>query len=237
MSTLPPGVLTAMLGLRLDTSGVQEILDRLVLIARDGLDGLDGVSITLVHRDHPYTAAYSGELALAADELQYERGYGPCIDAGVAGTVLLVADMRVETRWPDYAAAVLPMGVLGSLSYPLPLQTDLVGALNCYSRTPHSVAALLEPAGEMAAHVAVAIGNAFTHAETARYADDMRAAMDSRAVIEQAKGVIMAQNRCNAEHAFAILRQASMGRNVKLRDIASAIVAAVDDGSRNGPGR
>ncbi len=226
MSALPAPALAALLGIRLSERTLDEVLQLLVEIARDSLPDADDVSITLVRGEKPFTAAATDAPALAADELQYARGHGPSIDAGVSATVLISPDLRAETRWPDYAAAAVRLGVLASLSVPLPMQTEVVGALNCYSRTPtswsHSAVAV-----ELAAHVAVAVGNAITHDETARFAADMQAAMLNRAVIEQAKGVIMAQNRCDPEAAFAVLRQASMGRNVKLRDLAGSIVAAM----------
>jgi len=227
MSRLPEPVLAALLSIRLGDGGLDDTLGRLVDIAHDAVEGADDVSITLVRDEKPFTVAHSGMLALEADELQYARGYGPCIDAGLSGTVLVVADMRTETRWPDYAVAVVRHGVLSSVSLPLPVQTDLIGALNCYSRVPHSLGEAVEPARELAAYMAVAVGNAVTHSETAQFAENMVTAMASRAVIEQAKGVIMGQNRCDADTAFEILRRASMGRNVKLRDVATDIVSGV----------
>ena len=227
MTALPASTLTALLSLRLGEGELQQVLDRLVGIAKDALDGADDVSITLVRDDKPWTAAYTGQLALDADELQYERGYGPCIDAGVSGTVLRVDDMRQESRWPDYAAVVVPRGVLSSLSVPLPLQTELVGALNCYSRELKGFAGSTTAAVELASHVAVAVSNAMSYQDAAALAEHMRAAMESRSIIEQAKGVIMAQNRCDAGRAFDVLRRASQGRNVKLRDLAQDLVDRV----------
>src|SRR5689334_2741370 len=141
MSRLPPSTMAALLGIRLDQGPIEDVLQRLVEIAKDALPGADELSTTLVRGDKAWTAAYTGSLALDADEMQYERGYGPCMDAGRTGTVLLVEDMRVEDRWPDYAAQVVPRGVLSSLSVPLPIQTDVIGALNCYSRTPSAFSA------------------------------------------------------------------------------------------------
>src|SRR5215218_4355124 len=224
MSTLPPTTLTALLGIRLGGVELSGVLQRIVDIAKDAVAGVDEVSITLVRDDRPWTATYTGQLALDADEMQYERGYGPCIDAGVSGTLLRVDDMRDESRWPDYATVVVPRGVLSSLSVPLPLQTELVGALNCYSREPQAFAASTTAAVELASHVAVAVSNAMSYLDAAALADHMRAAMESRSVIEQAKGIIMAQNRCDAERAFDVLRRASQGRNVKLRDLAQDLV-------------
>jgi GAF domain-containing protein len=227
MASLPDPVLASLLNIRLGDRPLAELLADLVDIASDALAGVDDVSITLVRNDKPYTAAHSGLLSLEADELQYERGYGPCVDAALSGTVMIVPDMRTETRWPDYAGTVVRHGVLSSLSLPLPVQTDLVGALNCYSRAPGVPSDTLELGRELASYMAVAVGNAVTHSETVLLAQNMATAMASRAVIEQAKGIIMGQNRCDADEAFEILRRASMGRNVKLREVAAEMVTHV----------
>jgi len=228
MTVLPTPVLTALLGVELAAGPLDEVLQRLVHISRDALTGADEVSTTLVRDDRAFTAAYTGQLAMDADELQYQRGYGPCIDAGVTGTVLLIDDTRTETRWPDYTARVSERGVASSLSLPLPVQTQVVGALNCYSRSPRAFTPGMVQVGlELAGHLGVAIANAVSHADALRIGEDMRAAMASRAVIEQAKGVIMAQSRCSPEQAFAILSRASQSRNRKLRDVAQDLVTGV----------
>jgi GAF domain-containing protein len=233
VTALPASALTALLGLRLAGTPLSGVLQRLVEIAKDGVAGSDEVSITLVRDEKPWTAAYTGQLALDADEMQYERGYGPCMEAGLSGTLLRVEDMREETRWPDYAAQVVSRGVLSSLSIPLPLQTEVVGAMNCYARTAAAFDDRSAEVGvELAGHTAVAVVNAMGYQNAAELAEHMQAAMANRATIEQAKGIIMAQNRCDADEAFNILRRASQGRNVKVRDLALQLVASVS----NGPG-
>ncbi|MDQ1647641.1 MAG: hypothetical protein QOJ50_3825 [Cryptosporangiaceae bacterium] len=228
MTALQADTLTALLAVRLDHGTLPEVLTRITEIVKADVTGADEVSVTLVRGDKPFTAAYTGQLALDADEMQYERGYGPCIDAGESATVMLVGDMRQDTRWPDYAAHVVPRGVLSSLSLPLPVQTEFVGALNCYARHPHAFSDdAVTVAIELAGHVAVAVANAVGFADNAKLAGEMRAAMASRAVIDQAIGVIMAQNHCDPVLAFTILRRASQNRNTKLRDIAQGIVASV----------
>ena len=228
MPRLPASTTTALLGVRLDRRPLDEVLQQLVERAKDALDGADEVSTTLVRNDRAWTAAYTGELALAADELQYARDYGPCVDAGRTGTTLLISDMREETRWPDYSAHVVACDVLSSLSVPLPIQTDVIGALNCYSRKPAAFSTeTVEIAEELVGHVAVAVANAVAYTEAATLVEQMRKAMDSRSVIDQAIGVVMAQNRCDAQAAFAILTRASQNRNVKLRDVARATVGSV----------
>jgi GAF domain-containing protein len=233
VSRLPAPTVVALLGIRLDQGPLEQLLQQLVNIARDALPGADEVSTTLLRGDRAWTAAYTGQLALDADEMQYERGYGPCMDAGRTGTALLIDDAREETRWPDYTAHVVERGVLSSLSVPLPMQTDVIGALNCYSRSPSAFPPeAIEIAQELAGHVAVAVANAVAYTDATTLAGQMRTALDSRAIIDQAIGVIMASNRCDADAAFAILTRASQNRNIKLRDIAGGIVAGVSRAAR-----
>ena len=212
---------------------LSDVLTDITRIAAAGIPGAESTSITLLRDDEAFTAAHHGEMALAADELQYEKGYGPCMDAGRAGVLLRIDDMDAEQRWPDYVSAVrAATGVRSSLSVPLPYQGSSIGALNNYSSqlaafaSPESLAAGLE----VAEVVAVAVANADAHWKLGEQARNMRIAMESRAVIEQAKGVLMAQRHVDAEQAFEILREASQRYNRKLRDIALGIV----EGTQNG---
>jgi GAF domain-containing protein len=120
---------------------LNEVLTDVTRIAARGIPGAEATSITLLRDDKPFTAAYSGDMALAADELQYEHGYGPCMDAGRGGVLLRVDDMRTEERWPDYVAHVVTATpVRSSLSIPLPYQGSSIGALNNYSTQPAAFA-------------------------------------------------------------------------------------------------
>jgi GAF domain-containing protein len=210
---------------------LEQVLGDITLIAARGIPGAESTSITLIRGERPFTAAYFGEMALAADELQYERGYGPCIDAATGNIALLVEDMRTELRWPDYQARVLDVGVRSSLSVPLPYQGTSIGALNTYSSRPgaYTEPESIDAALQVAEAIAVAVVNADAHAQMREEARNMRLAMDSRAVIEQAKGVLMAQRHVDADQAFDILREASQRYNRKLRDIAQGIVASTQE--------
>jgi GAF domain-containing protein len=205
---------------------LEEVLGEIVTIANREIPGAESTSITLLRGDRAFTAAHHGEMSLAADELQYERGHGPCMDAGRGGVVLRVDDMRTETRWPDYVSRVLDTGVRSSLSVPLPYQGSTIGALNIYASRPTAFASRESLAAglEVAETIAVAVANADAHWQLTEQARNMRLAMESRAAIEQAKGVLMAQRRVDADQAFEILREASQRYNRKLRDIAAGIV-------------
>jgi GAF domain-containing protein len=204
---------------------LSEILGDITRIARRAVPGAEATSITLVRDDRGFTAAHDGQLALDADELQYQRGYGPCLDAGRTGLSMFVRDMRTESRWPDYAAAVVPKGVVSSLSVPLPFQGATIGALNTYATKVDAFDAdSLRHGEEVASCIAVAVANAESYAASAELAHQMQEAMASRSVIDMAKGMLIAQNRCTPDEAFTILSRASQRSNRKLRDIAAAMV-------------
>ncbi|MGY2067876.1 ANTAR domain-containing protein [Blastococcus sp. SYSU DS0619] len=206
-----------------------EILGDITAIAARAIPGAEAVSTTLVRGEKAFTAAHAGAMALEADELQYQENSGPCLDAGRGGVVLRIDDIHTEERWPAYIARVRTTGVRSSLSVPLPYQGTSIGALNVYSSQPAAFAGPDSLAAGLGAAemIAVAVANADAHARLADDARNMRIAMESRAVIEQAKGVLMAQQGIDAEQAFEVLRQASQRYNRKLRDIAAGIVDGV----------
>jgi GAF domain-containing protein len=200
------------------------VLTEIVQIARRALPGSEASSITLIREERGYTAAFDGQLAMDADELQYDRGYGPCLDAGRSGEVFIIADMRAEERWPDYARHGVALGVRSSLSIPLPFQGASIGALNNYARRPDAFGeADVAPAEEVAAFVAIAVANAEAAARATDDVTNMRRAMVSRAVIEQAKGILMERYKVTSEQAFTLLTHSSQRSNVKLRDIAEEL--------------
>jgi len=202
-----------------------DVLTEITRIARRTMPSVDATSITLIRGGRPFTAVYDGQMALDADELQYQRGYGPCMDAGQAGQMLLIDDMRTEQRWPDYAQHAAAQGVLSSLSVPLPFQGATIGALNTYAGRPRVVDDHdVELAEEVAGWVAIAIGNAEAASRTSDDLIQLRTAMMSRAFIEQAKGILMERHKIKEDEAFTILTHSSQRTNTKLRDVAADLV-------------
>jgi len=107
----------------------------------------------------------------------------------------------------------------------LPLHQETVGALNIYARTRD---AFDEDAQQIATHLAgyaaVAMINASLYVSTATLSEQLQQALDSRPIIEQAKGILMGERRCSAEEAFAVLAKISLHANRKLSDVATALV-------------
>ena len=202
-----------------------DVLGEITSIARRAMPGPDAVSITLIRGEEPFTAAHDGAMALEADELQYARGYGPCMDAGRSGQVFQIEDMRTEGRWPDYARHAAAAGVGSSLSVPLPFQAATIGGLNSYSAEPGAFGEDDVVLGtEIATWVASAVANASAAAATAEDAANMWAAMSSRAEIEQAKGILVERYKVTPEQAFNLLTRASQQSGAKLRAVAEELV-------------
>ena len=206
-------------------SDMQQTLQAVVQYAKRRLPGTDEAAITLIRRGTAGTVATTGGMAEVLDELQYEAGYGPCLDAGRSNEVLHISDAATETRWPRYLPPARENGLASSLSLPIPVENYLFGALNLYSRTPEAFSAESVQLGDaMATHICAALSRAEAVFGYRNQVEQLRRAMQSRAVIEQAKGMIMAQRRCSAVEAFTELRTVSMNRNIKLAELAASIV-------------
>ena len=211
--------------IRLADIDIDNLLEKIAQLAKRCIPGASEVSVTLLHGNIPQTAAFTGELALALDEKQYERGYGPCLDAADTTTSLLVPDTGSEERWPGWAAVAARAGVHSSLSVGLPVHEHVTGALNIYATTPKAFDDdAITIAQTFAGFAAVGLANFHLYETQATLAGHMQKAMENRAVIEQAKGIIMGERRCTPDQAFAVLTKLSQDGNRKLREVASDLV-------------
>jgi GAF domain-containing protein len=188
------------------------------------LPGVADVSLSIVLGTSPATLTYSGQLALDLDETQYEEGHGPCLHAATTGERIEITDARSETRWPDYAPRAVQRGSLSSLSEPLRVQGLLAG-LNIYATAAHGFDQTTRTAAaQFATSAATTISNVHAYQAVRDTAAHLQLALESRAVIDQAKGILIERHRLTAEQAFQFLAHASQSTNIKLRDIAEHLV-------------
>jgi GAF domain-containing protein len=223
---LDPTEAFAALGrMKLSDTDLSGVLKKISELAQRTIPGAEEVSVTLVRGTGAHTAAFTGDMALVLDEWQYEQGRGPCLDAAQAAVVVSVPDTASDDRWPDWGTRARAAGVHSSLSIGLPIQETVVGALNVYGTKPDAFDDdAITLAQTFASYAAVAMANAHLYDTTATLAHHMQTAMESRAVIEQAKGIVMAERRCTADEAFSILVKLSQDTNRKLRDVATVLV-------------
>ncbi|MEO7260428.1 MAG: GAF and ANTAR domain-containing protein [Jatrophihabitantaceae bacterium] len=184
--------------------------------------------IALRRDDQLSTVAHSGELAIQADEIQYGRGQGPCLESVRTAMIIHVADLATDERWPSYRSHALAHGVRSSLSLPLIVDGYSVGALNLYIATPHDFhGAEVAQASAFAAQTSIALTIVLRHADQVALEDQLRTTLATRAVIDQALGIVMGQRACTASDAFAVLREASQHRNRKLHEIAAELIETI----------
>ena len=204
-----------------------QVLTRVAELAQACIPGAEEVSVTLIEgQSGARSAAFTGQLAVALDERQYESGFGPCLDAAEAGQVVRINDTAKNDTYPDFAAIAARQGVRNSVSIGMPMPQRIVGGLNVYrfEDTPldEDSVQLLEV---FAGFAAIALANHSLYASAVAVSANLQTAMQSRAVIEQAKGVLMGRLHCSAEEAFQHLATQSQHTNRKLRDIAADVVA------------
>src|SRR3954447_1522959 len=203
------------------------LLQTVAELAKSVMPGNPETSVLLLVKDQPSTVVSTGQLAVVLDERQYERSHGPCLHAARTGEQVEIADTRTDRRWPDYLPRAVEAGNLSSLSIPLAIDEgeQVSGALNIYARVPdafdetsRSVATRFGP------YASVAAGNMYAYRSARDMADNLQAALESRAVIDQAKGVLIERHKLTPDQAFQLLAQASMNANRKVRDIAADLV-------------
>ncbi len=201
------------------------MLTKVALVATETVPGADIASITLVRDGTPATPVFTDKTALELDEMQYAIGDGPCL-AAIRHMGVEQVHMESDSRWPDFTSAATAKGVTATVSAPLVEGEAAVGALNLYSKTVDVFGRdAQETASLLADQLGVAAARATMLAEGFELAQQLKQAIESRAAIEQAKGIIMAQSNVGPDEAFEILRRSSQRQNRKLRAIAEEKVA------------
>ena len=213
----------------IESLGINELLTELAMLAA-GEQGGGGAScgIVLLVGGLPSAIAWSDELAARVELIQQAIPDGPCLSAMRTGQVAGMEDTAQPGQWAEFGGRAAAAGVGSSLSAPLTVGDRPVGALNLYAPGAGAFGdTRFRWARGVAAAVSGVLALAASRAEQERQVEDLRAALDARAVIDQAIGIVMGQQRCTSDKAFDVLRRASQRRNVKLRDVAAGIVMGI----------
>jgi GAF domain-containing protein len=211
-----------------NTESVDQFLHEMAVLAAR-LVGTDlSCGMTMRSSGRPVTVACSDPVAAAVDAIQYELDNGPCLHAMRDGHVVRIENTADKARWPEFERRAASHGIRSCLALPLRSQGRRVGALNLYARDASAFgAAEAQRAADFADNASGALTLAMRLASHAALIEQLRSSLASRTVIDQALGIVMAREQCTQAHAFAVLRAASQKSNIKLRDIASAIVTSV----------
>jgi GAF domain-containing protein len=206
---------------------MDSLLQTVADLTKQVMPGNPEASVCLLVKGRPITVVSTGPLATDLDETQYDKGHGPCLHAARTGELTEIVDTRADDRWPDYLPRAVEHGNLSSLSVPLAIaqEQQVTGALNIYARRPDAFdSGSRAVATRFAPYAAVAAGNLYAYQGARDMADNLQLALESRAVIDQAKGILMERYKLTADRAFQLLARVSMDSNRKVRDIADDLV-------------
>ncbi|WP_164860603.1 GAF and ANTAR domain-containing protein [Rhodococcus sp. X156] len=192
------------------------------------IDGADWSGVTAQFDKSAFTAALTDERVQAVDDAQYHLDDGPCLQAMRTCSVVCMSARDVQREFPAMAEPARAAGVHSFLAAPLVAEGVAIGALNLYSAEEHGfegtdqdfIAALVEHAGRGLTEYAT------VHSAN-QLAAQLQHSIQTRAPIEQAKGILMAVHQIGPDAAFEVLRERSMKQNIKLRDVAISFIAEI----------
>ena len=207
----------------------EQTLRRITETAVETVDRCEAASLSLVRDGGPVTRAATSPLATRGDQLQYDEGEGPCLDAAMHERWLYTPDVATDQRWPRSCARMhRELGVGSMFSCRLTLDSaprQTLGGINLYATSPqafdHDDRMLAILLSSMAAVVV----------DASRRQAQLRAAIESRQVIGEAIGILRYQSNLSSDEAFEVLTRASQRMNIKLREVARRIVQAAPDAS------
>lgn len=212
---------------------VRETLRRVTDLTISAVPAADMAGITMLIEGRQRTAVYTDDLAPEIDQAQYDSGDGPCMAALKESRITSIEATSEPGDWLAFRQTAADHGIGSTLSFPLLLDQRAVGAMNLYARAERAFSEDDRDTGELfASQATIVLANAQAYWDAHQLSVRLGEAMQSRAVIEQAKGILMGAQGIHADSAFELLVSASQRENTKLRDIAQRIVDNAT--SRNG---
>lgn len=195
----------------------------------------DFAGISMMVEGKARTGVFTDPAAPEIEEAQYRTGRGPCLDAFRHQTIYRIDSTADETRWPEFARTAADYGIASTLSVPIVARGDSTGALNLYSRAPaafdEEATQRVETFAEQAAFV---LANTQVYWDARQLSEGLNQALQSRATIDYAIGIIMAGGGRSPDEAFQVLVRASQRENRKLRDIAAEMVERTQQRTSHG---
>jgi GAF domain-containing protein len=191
--------------------------------------GLCGTWVTMADDGQLRLLTWASQAAveLDRDHAQLHPFACPCRDAYTTGEVVRVSDVRKESaRWPEFSAAANRLPIAGVASIPMRLDDQIIGSLNLYSPEPREWADEDIGVARMLADMATSyMVNASKLRQQEQLSEQLQQALESRVVIEQAKGIIAQRNSVTIDEAYQRIRRHARTNNASLRAVAEAIVA------------
>jgi GAF domain-containing protein len=189
---------------------------------------LSGAGVTLVHDGRQRFVTAAVEAIANLERVQESAQKGPCIDAVARAGPVAVADIaegEASSRWPDYTVAAKAAGIQAVAGIPMLAEGVAIGAVNLYDSQPRDWSSEdLRVAGIFASIATGYLAHASTARQQQRTAEQLEQALNTRLIIEQAKGVLANQREVTVDEAFKRLRSYAREHNARLHDVSRAVV-------------
>jgi GAF domain-containing protein len=200
-------------------------LEAVVAIVKRTVPSCDAAGIVLLVDGQPTSVAVTDRLTVEIDLVQYDTGEGPCLAAMNDGEVVRINILERDSRFTRFAPGALDRGLNSVLSTPLTANGQSVGALNMYSTTTNAFDGRTEDAiRPMAEYAGEAIGTSPLYAYSLDMVDGLVEDLESRALIDQAVGVLMATEEHKSGDALARLRDLALRSGESMRTVASWVL-------------
>jgi GAF domain-containing protein len=215
-----------MAGILVTEQSLEKTLRQILELACAALTGGDEGGITLLEAEGPATAFATSDAAQRVDRTQYDAETGgPCLDAYRRQEILRIDNTATDLRWPEFANAAAAEGIASTLSVPLVVSGDGMGALNIYCHHEYGFpVADQRLAASLGSCASVALANGRSYWRAARLADQLQQALATRGVVDQATGILIAQRGYSAERALHLLNTAAQRNRLTLTEVAADLV-------------
>jgi GAF domain-containing protein len=227
------GVVRALVDLAGSLVGDFDAIEVLQLLVDHCVSALDVEAAGVLLADHEDVlriVVSSSEEARLLELYQLQSGEGPCVDAYRSADPVSVPDLTgTDGRWPRFAPAAHEVGYRGVLALPMKLREEAIGGLNLFFTDRHPM--LTDEHLPLAQAMADVATVAITHGRLARRSQELtqqlQTALNSRVVIEQAKGLIAGRLEVELEHAFELLRFRARNTNRRLTELAHDVTTGI----------
>jgi GAF domain-containing protein len=222
--------LRGLAGIVAGARGVMDLLRDVAEFAAHAIPGADGVSIALVDPQHGISSvqtwAATEVLVHEIDTVQYhELHEGPCISCMHTRRPTVSGSLGSDSRWPHFGGRVARMRMHSALALPLIVDEQVIGSINAYAKARDAFAEhAVQLGSQFARPAAVSVYNAQLLASAHERTLRLQRALESRAVIDQAIGIIRSRSGGSADEAFERLTQISQSENIKLYAVAERLV-------------
>jgi hypothetical protein len=206
-----------------------DLAELLQFLVDTSVELLDAVAAGLVLADrdgHLNALAATSDHAERLEAVQIRTGHGPCLDCYVSGQPQSITDLRADAdRWPQFTSLALEQGIRSVHAVPMRLRDRVIGALNLFRSQPGDLA---EPDRRAAQALADAATIGILQQRDAQDITELNTrlehALAGRAVIEQAKGILVQYGQLDMDQAFTALRDLADHHHVTLTEIAAGVV-------------